>query len=113
MTDARTVYAISSMTPTFITFTTRAAGSGCPRRATPGHGMGCSYRRRQRAVQPLRADFFQRLVAVGMPRTQAVGACVRKLLMICYGVLWSRTPFDLSWSVKKTRLTPRHLVRRH
>jgi hypothetical protein len=34
---------------------------------------------------------------------QAVGACMRKLVMICYGVLKNRTPFDAQWSSKKTR----------
>jgi len=28
------------------------------------------------------------------PKMQAVGACMRKLVMICYGVLKNRTPFD-------------------
>jgi transposase len=31
---------------------------------------------------------------------QAVGACMRKLLMICYGVLKNRRPFDPDWSRK-------------
>ena len=31
--------------------------------------------------------FFERLVAVGKPRMQAVGVCIRKLVMLCYGVL--------------------------
>jgi hypothetical protein len=30
----------------------------------------------------------------------AVGACLRKLLMIAYGVLKNRTPFDPSWATK-------------
>lgn len=28
------------------------------------------------------------------PKMQAIGACMRKLVMICYGVLKNRTPFD-------------------
>jgi hypothetical protein len=31
----------------------------------------------------------------------AVGACMRKLLMIAYGVLKNRVPFDPSWGRKK------------
>jgi hypothetical protein len=30
----------------------------------------------------------------------AVGACIRKLLMLCYGVLTNRQPFDPDWSKK-------------
>src|SRR5207248_840663 len=36
---------------------------------------------------PVLASFFARLVAAGKPRMQAVGACMRKPVMICYGVL--------------------------
>ena len=34
---------------------------------------------------PLLRGFFERLVAGGKPKMQAVGACMRKLVMICYG----------------------------
>ena len=51
---------------------------------------------------PLLKAFFERLVAAGKTRMAAVGACLRKLLMICYGVLKTRAPFDTDWS-KKTR----------
>ena len=47
---------------------------------------------------PVLAGFFDRLVAAGKPRMQAVGACMRKLVMICYGVLKNRTPFDPQWA---------------
>ena len=47
---------------------------------------------------PLLASFFARLVAAGKPKMQAIGACMRKLVMICYGVLKNRTPFDPKWS---------------
>ena len=47
---------------------------------------------------PILAGFFGRLVAAGKPKMQAVGACMRKLVMICYGVLKNRTPFDPDWS---------------
>jgi transposase len=51
---------------------------------------------------PLLAAFFQKLVGAGKPRMQAVGACMRKLVMICYGVLKNRAPFDPEWASKKT-----------
>jgi transposase len=47
---------------------------------------------------PLLRGFFARLVGAGKPKMQAVGACMRKLVMICYGVLKNRTPFDPKWS---------------
>jgi transposase len=50
---------------------------------------------------PLLKAFFERLVAAGKARMVAVGACMRKLLMIAYGVLKNRTPFDPSWVPKQ------------
>jgi transposase len=47
---------------------------------------------------PLLAGFFARHVAAGKPQMQAIGACMRKLVMIANGVLKNRTPFDPSWS---------------
>jgi hypothetical protein len=32
---------------------------------------------------------------------QAIGACMRKLVMVCYGVLKNRHPFDPEWASKK------------
>src|SRR5262249_61045154 len=49
---------------------------------------------------PLLKGFFDRLVAAGKPKMQAVGACMRKLAMLCYGVLKTRRPFDPQWSTK-------------
>lgn len=49
---------------------------------------------------PLLRTFFERLVASGKTRMAAVGACMRKLLMIAYGVLKNRVPFDPSWRRK-------------
>jgi hypothetical protein len=40
-------------------------------------------------------------VAAGKPKMQAVGACMRKLVMVCYGVLKNRAPFDPDWASKK------------
>jgi transposase len=50
---------------------------------------------------PVLKAFFQRLVAAGKPKMQAVGACMRKLLMIGYGVLRGRAPFEPRWAAKK------------
>jgi transposase len=50
---------------------------------------------------PVLKAFFERLVAAGKPRMQAVGACMRKRVMICYGVLKNRAPFDPDWASKK------------
>jgi transposase len=47
---------------------------------------------------PVLRAFYARLVAAGKPKMQAVGACMRKLVMICYGVLRNRTPFDPRWA---------------
>ena len=41
-------------------------------------------------------------MAGGKAKMQAVGACMRKLVMICYGVLKNRTPFDPLWASKIT-----------
>jgi len=45
---------------------------------------------------PLVGAFYARLVEAGKAKMAALGACMRKLLMIAYGVLKSRTPFDPS-----------------
>ena len=50
---------------------------------------------------PLLKALFERLVAAGKARMAAVGACMRKLLMIAYGVLKNRTPFDPSGGSKR------------
>jgi transposase len=52
---------------------------------------------------PVLQGFFKKLVDAGKPRMQAVGACMRKLVMLCYGVLKNRKPFDPEWASKKTR----------
>jgi len=52
---------------------------------------------------PLLRGFFERLVAAGKPKMQAIGACMRKLIMIAYGVLRNRAPFDPAWA---SRITP-------
>jgi transposase len=50
---------------------------------------------------PILRGFFERLVAAGKPKMRAVGACMRKLVMVCYGVLRNRAPFDPDWASKK------------
>ncbi len=52
---------------------------------------------------PLVAAFYERLVAAGKPKMAALGACMRKLLMIAYGVLKSRTAFD---PTRASKITP-------
>jgi transposase len=52
-------------------------------------------------LNPLLRRFFGRLVAAGKPKMRAVGACMRKLVMLCYGVLKNRAPFDPDWVSKK------------
>jgi transposase len=52
---------------------------------------------------PVLAGFFDRLIKAGKPRMQAVGACMRKLVMICYGVLKHRAPFDPAWASRISR----------
>ena len=51
---------------------------------------------------PVLKGFFDRLVAAGKPKMQAIGACMRKLVMLCYGVLKNRQPFDPAWSSRIT-----------
>ena len=52
---------------------------------------------------PVLKAFYARVVAAGKPKMCALGACMRKLVMIAYGVLKSRQPFDPAWASKKTR----------
>ncbi len=52
---------------------------------------------------PALKAFYERLVAAGKPKMCALGACMRKLVMIAYGVLKNRQPFDPAWVSKKTR----------
>ncbi len=46
--------------------------------------------------------FFKKLVGAGKPPMQAIGACRRKLVMICYGVLKNQKPFDTNWTSRIT-----------
>jgi transposase len=52
---------------------------------------------------PVLKGFYARLTdpdrdGGAKPKMQAVGACMRKLVMICYGVLKNRKPFDPQWA---------------
>ncbi len=49
---------------------------------------------------PVVKELYQRLVAAGKPKMCALGAAMRKLLHIVFGVLRRREPFDALW--KKT-----------
>jgi transposase len=51
---------------------------------------------------PLLWEFFARLVGAGKPKMQAIGACMRKRVMVCYEVLKNRAPFDPNWSSRIT-----------
>jgi len=46
---------------------------------------------------PLVKAHYQRLREKGKPKMVALAACMRKLLMICYGVLKHQKPFDAQW----------------
>jgi transposase len=50
---------------------------------------------------PLLRALYERLTGAGKAKMAAVGACMRKLLMIAYGVLKNRAPFDPSWAMKR------------
>ena len=47
-----------------------------------------------KAHNPLVKDLYERLLKKGMPKKAALGACMRKLAMLCYGVLKTGKPFD-------------------
>ena len=53
---------------------------------------------------PLVAAVYERLIAKGRPRMVAVGAAMRKLVMLAYGILKNREKFDKDW--KPTPPTP-------
>lgn len=46
---------------------------------------------------PLVRAHYERLREKGKPKMVALAACMRKLLMICYGVLKHQKPFDPAW----------------
>ena len=52
---------------------------------------------------PVLKGFFARLTdperdGGPKPKMQAIGACMRKRIMLCYGVLKNRAPFDPQWA---------------
>lgn len=92
----------------------------CPRE----HSSGSSVRKRTRlsktgnrhlrkalyfpavsAVQwnPLVRVHYERLREKGKGKMVALGAAMRKLLMICYGVLKNRQPFDAQWQQRQQK----------
>ena len=55
---------------------------------------------------PLVAPIYNRRLAAGRPKMVALGAAMRKLMMIAYGVLKNQTPFDPHHLGKGIALTP-------
>jgi transposase len=51
-------------------------------------------------TNPILSAFAQRLRAKGKPEPVIIGAVMRKLLHICYGVLKHKTPFDPHYGLK-------------
>jgi transposase len=51
-------------------------------------------------TNPILVAFAQRLRARGKPEPVIIGAVIRKLLHICYGVLKHKTPFDPNYGLK-------------
>ena len=47
---------------------------------------------------PLVKAHYERLREKGKPKMVALATCMRKLLMICYGVLKHQKPFDTTWA---------------
>lgn len=54
---------------------------------------------------PLVKAHYQRLRDKGKPKMVALAACMRKLLMICYGVLKHQKPFDVEWLLQPSAPT--------
>jgi hypothetical protein len=44
---------------------------------------------------------LERLIKAGKAKMQAMAACMRKQVLLCYGVLKNRAPFDPDWASKK------------
>jgi transposase len=54
---------------------------------------------------PLVKAHYQRLRDKGKPKMVALAACMRKLLMICFGVLKHQKPFDAEWLLQPVAQT--------
>jgi len=50
-------------------------------------------------------DLYERLIAKGKHPKSAIVACMRKLLLIAYGVLKNRQPFDVNYAPQRERAT--------
>jgi transposase len=48
---------------------------------------------------PFVKALYERLIAAGKPRMAALGAAMRKMLMLAYGVLKNRQKFDKDWKL--------------
>ena len=51
---------------------------------------------------PLVRAFYQRLLARGLCKRAALAAAMRKLLMLCYGLLKSGQKFDPDFAASRT-----------
>ena len=53
---------------------------------------------------PLVKSLYERLIASGKARMAAIGAAMRKVLMLAFGVLRTRQRFDASWPSRKAQM---------
>lgn len=54
---------------------------------------------------PLVKALYERLIASGKARMAAMGAAMRKVLMLAFGVLKTRQPFDPNWAARQVQPT--------
>jgi transposase len=54
---------------------------------------------------PLVKALYERLIASGKARMAAMGAAMRKMLMLAFGVLKTRQPFDPNWASRQVQAT--------
>jgi hypothetical protein len=54
---------------------------------------------------PLVRALYERLIASGKARMAAIGAAMRKVLMLAFGVLKTRQPFDPNWASRQVQPT--------
>lgn len=71
--------------------TTRTSGSCPPDKAQRLSSDGLD-------MEPLIKNFYERLRENGKGKMVALAACLRKMLMIVYGVLKHQKPFDPAWN---------------
>jgi transposase len=54
---------------------------------------------------PLVKALYERLIASGKARMAAMGAAMRKVLMLAFGLLKARQPFDPNWASRLVQAT--------